>query len=71
VPVDSALGHHADPERQLAFPPERQWVGTGMGHLDLLSHPEVYAQLRAWLAPPDSPFRTTPLPAARDPHPTE
>jgi len=51
VPVDSALGRHDDAGRQLVFPPECQWVATGLGHLDLLSHAEVYAQLRAWLAP--------------------
>jgi hypothetical protein len=50
VPLASALGRHADPGRTLAFEPERQWVGHRMGHLDLLSQPEVYAQLRRWLA---------------------
>jgi hypothetical protein len=49
VPLDSALGRHADPERTLAIPRHRQWVGYRMGHLDLLSRPEVYAQLRDWL----------------------
>jgi pimeloyl-ACP methyl ester carboxylesterase len=28
---------------------EDSWTGYGMGHLDLLSHPEVYARLRGWL----------------------
>ncbi len=50
VPLDSALGRHADPARTLAFAPDRQWVGYGMGHLDLLSRAEVYAQLKAWLS---------------------
>jgi pimeloyl-ACP methyl ester carboxylesterase len=50
VPLDSALGVHKDPARALAFPPERQWVGYGMNHLDLLSRPEVYAKLKEWLA---------------------
>jgi hypothetical protein len=50
VPLASALGRHPDPARTLAFAPERQWVGQGMGHLDLLNRPEVFAQLRAWLA---------------------
>lgn len=49
VPLDSALGRHADPARALAFAKERQWVGYGMGHLDLLNRTEVYAQLRHWL----------------------
>lgn len=50
VPLDSALGRHADPAHALAFAPERQWVGFGMNHLDLLNRPEVYQRLREWLA---------------------
>jgi hypothetical protein len=30
----------------------RQWVGYGINHLDLLCRPEVYAQIRRWLAEP-------------------
>lgn len=52
VPVDSALGRHTQARRTLAFEPGRQWVGAGLGHLDLLGHADVAAQLRAWwLAP--------------------
>ncbi len=50
VPLASALGRHAQPAHTLAFAPDRQWTGHGMNHLDLLSHPEVYAQLHRWLA---------------------
>lgn len=50
VPLDSALGRHRDAARTLAIPKERQWVGYEMGHLELLGRPEVYAQLRKWLA---------------------
>lgn len=50
VPLDSALGHHRDPERDLAFSPSRSWVGFGMRHVDLLRSPEVYAKLYEWLA---------------------
>ncbi len=50
VPLDSALGRHKNPARTLAFPAERQWIGYGMNHLDLLNRPEVFAQLRQWLA---------------------
>ena len=39
------------PELTLAFPEAHQWIGFGMGHLDLLSRAEVYATLRAWLGP--------------------
>jgi pimeloyl-ACP methyl ester carboxylesterase len=49
VPLDSALGRHSDPARTLALPKQRQWVGYGMGHLELLSRPEAYAQLSKWL----------------------
>jgi PGAP1-like protein len=49
VPLDSALGRHPDPRRTLAFTEERQWVGHGMNHMDLLNRAEVYAQLRRWL----------------------
>jgi hypothetical protein len=44
VPVESALGpvHCRDPERE--------WVGYGLGHLDLLSDAEVYRRIRGWLS---------------------
>lgn len=48
VPLDSALGQHRDPAQTLAF--ADRWIGRSMGHLDLLHHPEVYAQIRSWLA---------------------
>jgi hypothetical protein len=47
VPVRSALGLHVDPAHTLAFPQAHRWVGRGLGHLDLLDHPGVYARLRA------------------------
>ena len=49
VSLDSALGRHADPDRTLHFPPERQWTGPGLSHLGLLSDADVYRQLRVWL----------------------
>jgi len=52
VPLNSALGRHADRGRSLEFPKPHQWVGYQMGHLELLHRPEVYAQLRAWFAHP-------------------
>jgi hypothetical protein len=52
VPLDSALGRDRDAARTLAFAPGRAWIGHGIGHLELLSHPEVFARLRQWLAPP-------------------
>lgn len=49
VPLDSALGRHADPARHLAFEPHRQAVFHGMGHLALLWRPEVRRALADWL----------------------
>jgi pimeloyl-ACP methyl ester carboxylesterase len=49
VPLDSALGRHADASENLTFSKTRQWVGYGMNHMDLLDRKEVYAQLRRWL----------------------
>ena len=49
VPLDSALGRHRDSARTLAIPGIRQWVGYGMGHLELLNHPDAYGQLSSWL----------------------
>jgi hypothetical protein len=51
VPVASALGRHADRARALAIPEARRFVADGLGHFDLLGHPEVYAKLREWLVP--------------------
>ena len=50
VPLDSALGRHPDPAMTLPIPANRQWVGQGINHLELLRHPAVFAQLREWLA---------------------
>jgi pimeloyl-ACP methyl ester carboxylesterase len=49
VPVASALGRHSDPARALAIPKARQMVCWEMGHMALLSRPEVYERLRKWL----------------------
>ena len=50
VPLNSALGQHADPRLALGIPPERQCVRYDTGHLELLWQPEVFAQVREWLA---------------------
>jgi len=49
VPLDSALGRHADPDRTLDFPEGHQWVGFRLSHLSLLRRRDVYDQLLAWL----------------------
>ncbi len=48
VPLDSALGQSKRPGRDLLFPLDRQWVANETGHIELLWHPELYEQLRAW-----------------------
>jgi len=48
--IDATLGRHREPERTLAFPPERQWIARETTHLALMAREEVYAQLRKWLA---------------------
>ena len=52
VPLASALGKHKDASRQLAFAKDRQWIGYGMNHLDLLSRRSVYTRIRRWLVAP-------------------
>lgn len=49
VPLDSALGRHADARRSLAIPRHQQWVGHGLHHLEQLSSAAVYRRLRRWL----------------------
>jgi pimeloyl-ACP methyl ester carboxylesterase len=49
VPVDSALGRHADPGRSLAFAPDRQWTANGIGHLGLLDDAAVRDRVEGWL----------------------
>ena len=55
VPVASALGHHPDPEQAIGFAKTRQWIGYGMNHLDLLSHPDAADRLLRWLTPRPKP----------------
>jgi PGAP1-like protein len=50
VRLNSALGRHKDPRLTLSFAKSRKWVGYGMNHWDLLSHPAVYEQIRHRLA---------------------
>ena len=50
VPLASALGRHTNPKLALKFDESRQWVAYGTSHLDLLSRPEVYSQIKRWLA---------------------
>jgi len=49
VSLDSALGRHPDPRRDLAFPEAHQWVGSALNHLDLLDNPRVTETILKWL----------------------
>lgn len=49
VPVDSALGRHPDPARDLGLPDDHVCVVPGTSHLDLLSSPDVLEVVRSWL----------------------
>ena len=52
VPLSSALGEHPDAALALQVPANHRRVVAGCGHLDLLCHDEVQAQLLRWLARP-------------------
>ena len=47
VPLDSALGRHADPARALPF--DDTWIGYEMSHRELLTRAEVIEQVVRWL----------------------
>ncbi|MEN8122623.1 MAG: hypothetical protein ABFS35_19940 [Bacteroidota bacterium] len=49
VPLNSALGHHKNPEIHLLFPETHQWIGRNMKHLDLLNNPDVYEKIKKWI----------------------
>lgn len=50
VAVNSALGVHRNATMTLPIPDARKAVCHGLHHLELLSSPEVYEQIRNWLA---------------------
>jgi pimeloyl-ACP methyl ester carboxylesterase len=51
VPLHSALGEHADPQRTLAFAKPSQFIAYRTSHLALLSSPAVTRQMVTWLTP--------------------
>ncbi len=69
VPLRSALGQHDDPDRTLGFANDSQWVACNMGHLELLSRPEVTQQILKWLAVPSRGYMEGKPPAALTSHP--
>ena len=51
VPLHSALGHHDDPARTLAFAKADQAIFYRLGHIGMLGDSAVARQLADWLAP--------------------
>ncbi len=54
VPLNSALGHHKDPQRTLGFEDASQKIVYRTNHLELLSSPEVSEQVVSWLEAGDN-----------------
>lgn len=50
VPLDSALGRHNDPARNLEFPASHQVVLPAINHMQLLSGAKVYESIKQFLA---------------------
>ncbi len=50
VPLHSALGHHSDQARSLKFGKSSTLIVYRMGHLELLSRPEVTRRMMEWLS---------------------
>ncbi|GAL08631.1 hypothetical protein JCM19237_118 [Photobacterium aphoticum] len=49
VPVSSALGEATSAMSALDYPDTHKWLVGGINHVDLLSHPNVLAQVREWV----------------------
>lgn len=49
VPVSSALGESDAGHTNVLYSADNQWVGYGINHLDLLSHPLVASKLKEWV----------------------
>lgn len=51
VPLNSALGQHPDPNRNLQFADDAQMIAYGTNHMALLASPDVTQQIVRWLTP--------------------
>jgi len=49
VDINSALGKHKNPAKELHFKKKNTWIAYETSHLDLLNHPKVYAKIKSWL----------------------
>ncbi len=72
VPLESAMGRHPNPRLTLQFDPSRLHVAYRTNHLELLSRPAVYRQLKEWLAAAPGARESSPcdasLPSVRRQH---
>jgi pimeloyl-ACP methyl ester carboxylesterase len=50
VPVNSGLGLHVTPEKTVCIPADNHRLYYDTNHWELLDKPEVYAQIKEWLA---------------------
>lgn len=49
VPLDSALGRHADPRRHMALPSQNRALLCDVGHMNIPTHPETGSTVLRWL----------------------
>jgi len=49
VGVESALGQHRDPTKNLNFKKANIWIAYESNHMDLLSNPKVYNKIKTWM----------------------
>ncbi|MDO6705570.1 triacylglycerol lipase [Photobacterium sp. 1_MG-2023] len=49
VPVSSALGEATPHQLAVEFPLSHQWIGGGITHMELLTHPKVATQIQGWV----------------------
>ncbi len=50
VPLNSAFGYCDRSGFDLNIPEQNRWVGSGLGHMDLLNDHRVYQKIKDWLA---------------------
>ncbi len=50
VPLDSALGRHADTRMALALPASHTWIAYETGHLELLESVPACERMQSWLS---------------------
>ncbi len=49
VSINSALGIHKDKKLDLKIPKQNQWTSPNIGHMQQLSHKEIYQVIKNWM----------------------